>query len=102
MQELPRFDFIYSSGLFDYFDDTTFEMAVQALYSFLDEGGVMAIGNISPEDYSKTVKWYLDDWPLIYRTREELLKFVPTDPKPQEVLIETEITGYNLFLVIRK
>lgn len=102
IQKWPPFDFIYSGGLFDYFDDTTFEMAVQVLYGFLAPGGVMAIGNISPDDYSKTVKWYLNDWPLIYRNHKELLQFTPKEPPPQDVRIETEETEYNLFLVIKK
>lgn len=99
---LPTFDLIYSCGLFDYLDNDAFEAAVSALYGRLGKNGTMIIGNISPDDYSKTLKWYLDDWPLIYRDRDDLKKLAPSLPKPSWVQIESDETGINLFLVVTK
>lgn len=102
IQQLPLFDLIYSCGLFDYLDDTIFTVAVSVLYSRLAEKGTLIIGNMHPDDYSKTLKWYLDDWPLIYRTKEELMNFARNLPDPKKVKIESEKTGVNLFLVVQK
>ncbi|MBX7149288.1 class I SAM-dependent methyltransferase [bacterium] len=102
IQDLPQFDFIYSCGLFDYLDDTLFEMAVDVLYHRLAEQGTLIIGNVSPDDYSKTLKWYLGDWPLIYRNRDDLLKIASHLPAATPVCVESEATGLNLFLKITK
>lgn len=96
------FDLIYSGGLFDYLDDPTFSLALAALEDRLVPGGTLALGNLSPADYSKTVKWYLDDWPLIYRTEQDLLGLAGQLPKDRCVTIERETTGVNLFLVVQK
>ena len=42
-------------------------------YSRLEAGGQLIIANMAPENPSR---WFMEhhlDWPLIYRTREELL-----------------------------
>ena len=102
LQRFPRFDLIYSGGLFDYIDDQSFKLAVEVLYSMLREGGALVLGNISPDDYSKIIKWYLDDWPLIYRSKQDLLKLVPSGCDSKEIAVEAESTGVNFFLVIKK
>lgn len=101
-QEWPRFDLIYSAGLFDYFDDTIFCAALLGLWPLVAEGGSLLVGNLSPSDYSKTAKWYLDDWPLIYRTEENLRNIASIIPDPKIVSIETEETGINFFLNLKK
>lgn len=102
MKNLPHFDLIYSSGLFDYLSNDFFAVVLIFLYELLKENGWLVIGNFSPEAYAKTGLWYLDDWPLVYRSSEELLQLIPPSLKPQSVAIETEETGVNLFLVIKK
>lgn len=97
---LGSFNLIYSSGLFDYLNDNMFQAIIFLLYGLLNNGGTLLIGNFSPENYAKTGLWYLDDWPLIYRTKEELMNLTFCLPNPKSMEIESEETGINLFLKI--
>lgn len=98
----PQFDFIYSGGLFDYLDDAIFEAALGFLFKHLAPGGHLIVGNISPNDYTKIAKWYLYDWPLVYRTQEELLKRAACLTEKHQVEVESDKWGVFLFLKIIK
>lgn len=98
----PQFDFIYSGGLFDYLNDAIFDMALLFLFKQLAKNGTMIIGNICPNDYTKICKWYLYDWPLVYRTQEELLEHANIIKEKCSIQVEPDKLGVFLFLKIKK
>jgi len=67
-----KFDFIYSSGLFDYLNDKVASKMIERLYGNLREGGEMIIPNflkgISEKAYMETFM----KWNLIYRNEEDM------------------------------
>lgn len=100
---LGQREFVYSAGLFDYLSDRSFSQLMASLYSALDEGGTMAIGNFSINHPSRWMMEYYCDWFLILRSREQLAAFAQElDPAPSSVVIEAEPAGVNLFLVVQR
>lgn len=70
--EGQEFDFIYSSGLFDYLNDKVASKMIEILYSNLRPGGTMIIPNFLK---GITEKAYMDTfmkWNLIYRDAEDM------------------------------
>lgn len=67
----PKYDFIYSTGLFDYLSD---ELALRLIANFktlLKPGGVLGIANYL-DRYSNTSLHFMElvgDWELVYRSR---------------------------------
>jgi len=71
--DFGKFDLIYSAGLFDYLRAPTAVQLARDFYSRLEAGGQLIIANMVPENPSR---WFMEhhlDWPLLYRSREELL-----------------------------
>lgn len=97
-----QYDIIWSSGLFDYFDDTTFVKLLSRFYGYLYEGGQMIIGNFktgtASRSYMELFEWYLN-----YRSEQDLIDFAKeVISKSDEVFVEQEKAGVNLFLNIIK
>lgn len=67
-----KFDFIYSMGLFDYLTPPVAKAVIGKLYSLLNVGGKMVIGNFSDRNPTRTFMEYWLDWRIIHRSREEL------------------------------
>ncbi len=93
---------IYSTGLFDYFNEPTFAMALGALYSSLGPGGRLLVGNMAHGPSRWTLE-YVTDWFLYYRDPDVLERLgagLHPVPRRREVLSEEE--GVNLFLQVQK
>jgi len=101
-QTLPKFDLIYSGGLFDYLNNMAFSFILVELFDRLNDGGFIVIGNFSSTDDSKIVRWYLSDWPLIYRTPEDLKRIASVLSKPKQIRVESNESGVILYLIIQK
>jgi hypothetical protein len=70
--EFGRFDLIYSCGLYDYLAERTAVVLTRHLVRSAASGGQVLIANM----VDHPTRWLMEhhlDWPLIYRTREELL-----------------------------
>ena len=104
-QQIGSFDIFYAVGLFDYLPHDVGSKLVSALLSLLNPGGLLVVGNFTHHD-AMTMMDHLADWPLRYRTGEELLALAGPalrhDPKHYEAQIVTEETGLMLFLTVRK
>ncbi len=99
---LGQRDFIYSAGLFDYFNDQNFERYLRAMYGHLAPGGQIVIGNISSESPDRWLLEYVTDWFLYHRSVADLQKYRELlTPPPSFYSVESEETGINLFLVAR-
>jgi extracellular factor (EF) 3-hydroxypalmitic acid methyl ester biosynthesis protein len=96
-------DLIYSPGLFDYLSDRSFAALLAALYGLLRDGGQLVVGHVAKGSPDRYVLEYLADWPLRYRSEDELAAFAAQlAPAPRRVDVEREASGVNLFLVIAR
>jgi extracellular factor (EF) 3-hydroxypalmitic acid methyl ester biosynthesis protein len=99
-----KFDFIYSTGLYDYLDDRIATKLTSRMFGMLKPGGRLLVANFLPEIWGYGYMESFMDWKLIYRTPEEMLAFAA--PLPQsEIVARTYVErhGNIVFLdVIRK
>ncbi len=93
------YDFAWSAGLFDYLDDKQFVFLLKRMQEMLKPGGVLIVGNFADnpsKDYIEAGDWYLN-----YRTEDDLMRLAEMSGVSMEnVRVECEETGANLFLVI--
>ena len=96
-------ELIYSAGLFDYLDGRLFTRVAGLLFSALMPGGLLAIGNVAAHNPSRWLMEYFSEWFLIHRSREQLIGLVErVTPKPARVWVDSEPSGVNLFLMLRR
>jgi extracellular factor (EF) 3-hydroxypalmitic acid methyl ester biosynthesis protein len=98
--EYKNYDLVYSSGLFDYLSDSTSAMAGASLYRSVNPGGKLIIGNFNVGNPNQLLMDYALDWPLIYRSKDDLYSLFKN--LEGSILIESEPLGINLFCVITK
>ena len=94
---LGPFDLIYSAGLLDYLQQHTAVRLTRNLGAAAAEGGTVLVANM----VDHPARWYLEvplDWPLIYRTREELHAIGTRAQPDAHVRILEEQSGANPFL----
>lgn len=70
-----RFDFIYTLGLTDYFDDRAMSLLHQLMHRCLNPGGSILIANFLPDHMAAGWLDAVMDWQLIYRSETELHGF---------------------------
>ena len=92
---------IYSLGLFDYLKEKRGQRLVSGLYDKLAPGGLLVIANLKEGAVSKWTSEFMSDWPMIYRTPEEM-KRLADNLDGAGVSIETDDLDEILFLKIRK
>lgn len=93
------YDFIWSAGLFDYFQDRLFTRLLRRLYCFLIKGGQMIVGNFSDENPSRKIMEILGDWFLYHRSEKQLRDFaMEAGVAEHDIEILSEPLGINLFL----
>lgn len=107
-----KYDLVYSAGLYDYIktfplEDSKGSVALtKRLFDLVKPGGSLIIGNFShnnPPDL-KFVMEYIYDWQLIYRTKEEMMRFARAIPGKDVAGMDVleEESGINYFLQIEK
>ncbi len=95
----PRYDLVYSAGLFDYLSDRVCERMISLFASWTRPGGLVIITNVHP---ANPVRFYMEhvlEWYLQYRTESELKRLVPDG---LDAVTIADSTGLNVFLEIRK
>lgn len=96
------YDFIWSAGLFDYFDDTTFVRILARFKNWLSEGGEIVIGNFSPENPNRAYMELFGNWYLHHRSEEELYTLARRAGfAPGAIRVGQEPEGVNLFVHLR-
>ncbi|WP_455220546.1 class I SAM-dependent methyltransferase [Kaarinaea lacus] len=98
--DYKNYALVYSSGLFDYLSDSASAMAGASLHQCLKPGGQLIIGNFNVGNPNQMVMDYALDWPLIYRSKDDLNSLFKN--LEGSILIESESLGINLFCVIIK
>ncbi|MGE9290734.1 MAG: class I SAM-dependent methyltransferase [Puniceicoccales bacterium] len=96
---VPTYDIVYCAGLFDYFPDNVCRNLVSLYYRWVKPGGLLMATNVTPHNPDRCTMEHLLEWYLIYRDEETMASLAPSGTSPQ---IETDETGVNVFLSIRK
>jgi extracellular factor (EF) 3-hydroxypalmitic acid methyl ester biosynthesis protein len=97
------YDLIWSAGLFDYFKDKHFAFLVKKYFNCLAIDGEMVISNFSKRNPNKRLMEVMSDWYLNHRSESDLFHITAdANIDMEQVSIDKEPTGVNLFLKIKK
>lgn len=98
-----RFGLVWSAGLFDYFGDKGFKFVLGRLLDTLDNDGELVVGNFSTRNSSRDYMEVVGDWPLFYRSAEDLHRLArECGVAAEDVRVGEEPTGVNLFLHVKR
>ena len=100
-QDLGKFHFIYSMGLFDYLVPRVAQAVLKKLYQLLIPGGEIVIGNFHISSKDRYYLEYWGDWHLIYRTERDLKNLFDDNPSAN-VSVIFDKTKIQMFLHIKK
>jgi hypothetical protein len=95
------FDLAYSCGLFDYLQQRTAVVLTRHLAASMAPGGQLLVANM----VDNPTRWILDqplEWPLIYRTHEELLDIGRRAMPGAPVRLLEEASGANPFFELTR
>jgi len=95
-----RFHLIYALGIFDYLTDLSAKAVAKKIFRALRKGGTLIIGNFDIQNPSRHTMRLALDWDLKYRSESDLRRLY--SELSQDLVIEREPSGVNLFCVIRK
>jgi len=96
--ELPPQHLVYSIGLIDYFNDKLVRRLIDYIYSVIEPGGRVILGNFHPNNVDKAFMDHILDWKLIHRTEDDMDRLFATSKfgrKCTQFRFEQE--GINLF-----
>ena len=96
-----RYDMIYCAGLFDYLTDRVCRKLMDYFYDALSPGGLLIATNVDAHPARHQMECFLE-WHLVYRTMEQMLKLVPGDAERDDVKLQRDPTGVNIFMEVRK
>lgn len=93
------YDLIWSAGLFDYFDNRVFLVALRRLMGWLAPAGRVVIGNFSNANPTRAYMELVGQWFLHHREPDELRSLATEAGCSQSAMhIDSESEGVNLFL----
>lgn len=92
-----QFSYIYSMGLFDYLTPPVAAAVIEKMYSLLQPGGKLFVGNYHFRNRSRWFMEYWHDWVLFYRTEEDFISLLKnTDAR--DITITFEDTRSQMFM----
>ncbi|EHQ07338.1 class I SAM-dependent methyltransferase [Leptonema illini] len=97
-----RFDFVYTMGLFDYLTIPVARALVTRLHELSAPGAQLMIGNYTSESPDRHYMDHLMDWPLLYKSPEDMLSLASELPDTTERSIGYEDSGVQMFLKLKK
>lgn len=101
-QFLDQEDFIFSTGLFDYIQESRGKQLILNMYERLAPGGLLAIVNaVGPND-NLWLPEFVMEWRLLYRDRQEMLRLAGALPATADVEVVLEKSQAFYVLLIRK
>ncbi len=93
----------WSSGLFDYLNDSLFVRVLKSLLNHVLPGGEVVIGNFGSYNPSRAYMELLGDWNLIHRSPEHLRELaLAAGGDEKNIRIGREPACVNLFLHVSK
>jgi extracellular factor (EF) 3-hydroxypalmitic acid methyl ester biosynthesis protein len=98
------FDVVYSTGLFDYLQQTTAQRLTWVMFEMLRPGGRLFVANFLPGIPDLGYMEAYMDWKLIYRTRLEMMEISACIPQAhiRDIRIFAEESQNIIFLQITK
>ena len=93
------YDLIYCAGLFDYLSDRICKRLMQLFHHWTDGGGLVLATNVHPRNPVRHYMEHVLEWYLIHRDEREMGALAP---KQSHYELETDETGVNVFLRVRK
>jgi SAM-dependent methyltransferase len=97
-----NYDFIYSTGLFDYFSERVGIALIRNLKKLLKPNGILAISTVR-DKYSNPSVHYMElvgDWNLVYRDDEEFKKiFLAAGFRESELKTQFEQQGIMQYII---
>jgi len=102
--ELGLFDFVYSTGLFDYVQQAAAQRLTSMMFQLLRPKGRLLVANFFPDIGGIGYMESYMDWKLIYRTRQEMMDVSLHIPQAdiRDIRIFTEENQNIIFLQITK
>jgi len=100
-----KYDFIYSTGLFDYFEEKVATRAVENLRKLLKPDGVMAIATMRDKYSNPSVHFmeWVGDWNLVYRDDDNFMKiFCAAGFNKEEITLSYEQQGIIQYITAVK
>ena len=97
-----RYDLIYSTGLFDYFNEKIAVRLTQNLKKLLKFNGIMAISSVRDKYSNPSVHFmeWVGDWNLVYRDEDEFRGiFLKSGFKRDKLKIQYEQQGIMQYIV---
>lgn len=79
-----KFDFVYSTGLYDYLDDRLAARLTHRMFEMLNPGGRLLVANFLPDIWCSGYMETFMDWHLIYRDAAGMIALTESIP-PSEV-----------------
>jgi SAM-dependent methyltransferase len=101
---LGQFDVVYSTGLFDYLQQTTAQRLVSNMFQMLRSGGRLIVANFLPGIADIGYMESYMDWKLIYRSRLEMVDMSSLIPQSQirDIRIFAEENQNIIFLQVTR
>jgi hypothetical protein len=102
--KLGQFDLVYSTGLFDYIQQTTARRLTWSLFQMLRPGGRLILANFLPGIHDVGYTESYMDWKLLFRTRHEMMDLTYEIPEAalREVRLFAEEHQNIIFLEITR
>jgi extracellular factor (EF) 3-hydroxypalmitic acid methyl ester biosynthesis protein len=102
--QLGKFDFIYTSGLYDYLNDHVGSRLLSIMFHMLNPGGKLWITNFVPDIHCAGYMEAIMDWWLIFRDETAINKLAVEIPRDQVAgqRVFSEANENVLFLEIQK
>ncbi len=98
-----KYNFIWSSGLFDYLNDDQAIFFIKRMYGWLEDNGLIVFGNFHPAQPTRIPMELVGNWFLIHRTNQDLVCLAEkAGISSANVKVSQEPMGINLFCEIRK
>ncbi len=96
------YDFIYCTGLYDYFSDRVTRRLTQSMYNMLAPGGRLLVCNFTPANPIRHFMKYVLDWDLKHRTAEQMMSLAPIGSKPEHRRITMSPGDVEAYLHVSK
>ncbi len=102
--DVGTFDYVYSTGLFDYLQQPVGQRLVSTFFQMLKPGGELMVGNFMPGIRDIGYMEAYMDWSLVYRNRWDMVDLTAEIPQEQieTVSLYAEENQNIIFLSVRK
>ena len=96
------YDLVYCAGLFDYVSDRVCKLLIDTFYESVNPGGTVILTNVNASKPFRHSMDYLLEWHLVYRDERHMSRLLPVLKPAAQYKVDSDDTGVNLFLQIRK